>query len=191
MFSGLENAESVIKKPCYHFDFKAEIENYGLKQGNKINFTSTRLPCYYENFEKMFLHKLKDNQYLVNVPMEGKPMFAMSVDDIGECVLTVFENPNEYKSKILSLAGDHLQISEFSSILSKHLAPNVFIDSGMTAKVFSGLFPGADELAAMFEFYQSGKSIRDIPLTKTVNKNVLSFEEWAVKNKKRLLAGLP
>ncbi len=158
----------ILNKYCYHFDYKAQIEDYGLKQ-SKINFTSTRLPCYFENFGNVFLYKLKENQYLVNVPMEKKQMFGMSPDDIGECVASVFENPQEYKSKIVGLAADNLQISEYAAIMSKHLAPNVFIDSRMTIEKFAGLgFPHAGELAIMFEFFGCGKMERDIALTKKV-----------------------
>ena len=192
VFSGLENVEPLLKKNCYHFDFKAQIEKYGLKQEAKINFTSTRLPCYFENFEKMFLHKLKDNQYLVNIPMEGKPMYTMSVDDIGECVLSVFENPEKYKSKLLNLAAENLNISDYVAIMNKHLAPNVFIDSQMTAEKFASLgFHGAEELGVMFEFFQSGHMKRDIALTKNVNKKLHSFETWILENKNRIISGLP
>lgn len=84
VFSGLENVKTITGKPCYHFDYKAEIENYGIKNGEKIQFTSVRLPAYYENFISFFLHKIKPQEYLVNIPMADKPMFGMSVDDIGE-----------------------------------------------------------------------------------------------------------
>ena len=189
VFSGLENVESVLHKPCYHFDYKAEIENYGLKHHDKINFSSVRLVAYFENFEGSFLHKHQDKEYFVNIPMEGKQMIGVSVDDIGEAVLTVFENPQEYKSKLLGLAGDKLLVSEYIAILSKHLAPIKFIDSHITAQKFGALgFSGAEELSVMFEFFQSGKMQRDLELSKKLNKNVLTFEAWVVKNKTKLLA---
>ena len=191
VLSGLEHVKPVLNKYCYHFDYKAEIEDYGLKKSNVINFTSTRLPCYFENFGDVFLYKLKDNQYLVNVPMHGKPMFGMSPEDIGECVTTIFDNPKEYKSKLVGLAADNLTIGEYTAIMNKHLVPNAFIDSHMTLEKFAGLgFPHAEELAIMFEFFGSGKMERDVALTKKLNKNLLSFEDWVVKNKKNLLAKL-
>ena len=39
-------------------------------------------------------------------------------------------------------------------------------------------FPGAKELAAMFEFYQTGNVIRDIKQTKRVNPRVRTFDKW-------------
>jgi uncharacterized protein YbjT (DUF2867 family) len=191
VFSGLENVESVLHKPCFHFDYKAEIENYGLKHQDKINFSSVRLAAYFENFESSFLHRHKDKEYFVNIPMEGKQMIGVSVGDIGEAVLTVFENPQEYKSKLLGLAGDKLLVSEYIAILNKHLAPINFIDSHITAQKFGSLgFPAAEELSVMFEFFQSGKMQRDLEFSKKLNKNVLTFEAWVVKNKTKLLASL-
>jgi len=105
--------------------------------------------------------------------------------------LTVFENPQEYKSKLLGLAGDKLLVSEYIAILNKHLAPIKFIDSHITAQKFGSLgFPAAEELSVMFEFFQSGKMQRDLEFSKKLNKNVLTFEAWVVKNKTKLLASL-
>jgi nucleoside-diphosphate-sugar epimerase len=191
VFSGLENVESILNKPCYHLDFKAEIENYGLKNSGKLNFTSVRLPAYFENFHQGMIHKLKPNQYLVNAPMDDKPMFGMSVDDIGEVVLSVLQNPQEYKSKLIGLASEKLKISEYVSILNKHLGPNQFIDSKMTTEKFGGLgFPGAEDLAVMFEYFQTGKMQRDINFTKKLNSNLLGFESWVIKNKQNILEKL-
>jgi uncharacterized protein YbjT (DUF2867 family) len=44
VFSGLENAKSVINKPVYHFDEKAAVDEYGLKQSDKIKYSSIHLP---------------------------------------------------------------------------------------------------------------------------------------------------
>lgn len=80
-------------------------------------------------------------------------------------------------------------MSEYIGILNKHLAPNKFIDSQITAQKYGVLgFPGAEELSIMFEFFQSGKMNRDLVLSKKLNKNLLTFEAWAVKNKTKLLA---
>lgn len=39
-------------------------------------------------------------------------------------------------------------------------------------------FPGAQELAAMFEFYQKAQIVRDIRLTKRLNPEYKTFEKW-------------
>jgi uncharacterized protein YbjT (DUF2867 family) len=189
IFSGLEHVESILNKPCIHFDYKFEIENYALKKSDKINFTSVRLPAYFENFGLNILTvKSKENEFLVNAPLEGKPMFGMCVDDTGDCVLTIFENPQEYKSNLIGLSGDFLKISDYVAIMNKNLAPNKFIDANITANDYGNLpYPGSKDRAVLFEFYQTGKMVRDINLSKKLNKNLLNFESWVVKNKQNLL----
>jgi uncharacterized protein YbjT (DUF2867 family) len=44
VFSGLENASRVINKSVYHFDEKAVVDEYGLKQADKINYSSIHMP---------------------------------------------------------------------------------------------------------------------------------------------------
>lgn len=39
-------------------------------------------------------------------------------------------------------------------------------------------FPGAHELAAMFEFYQKSLIVRDIKVTKRLNPNLRTFDKW-------------
>lgn len=88
------------------------------------------------------------------------------------------------------MSGDKLTATEYIGIMNKHLTPIKFIDSKLSLKQFGGLFQGAEELANMFEYYQTGKMERDISLTKKLNKNLLSFEAWILNNKKSMLDGL-
>lgn len=47
-------------------------------------------------------------------------------------------------------------------------------------------FPGAKDLAAMFEFYQTEQSLRDIKLTKRLNPHAMTFDRWLSDNKDRI-----
>ena len=47
-------------------------------------------------------------------------------------------------------------------------------------------FPGAGDLAVMFDFYQQGKADRDIALTKELDPTTLSFDDWVKENKDAL-----
>ena len=188
VFSGLESTESAIGKPCVHFDYKAEVEKYGLKNSDKITFTSIRMPCYYESIAEMFTKKVKDNEFILKAPMDGKPMYGISaVDDTGECVLSIFENSEVYKSQLIGIAADNLTLSEYAALMTKHLQPNKFSEAKISLKEFADLSPYTKELAIMFEFYSSGKMERNIDLTRKLHKNLLSYEQWLIKNKQSLL----
>ena len=43
-------------------------------------------------------------------------------------------------------------------------------------------FPGADDLAAMFDYYNAHTLVRDVDLTKRLNPNTKSFEEYVKAN---------
>ena len=61
----------------------------------------------------------------------------------------------------------------------------------MTATAFAGLgFPGAEELADMFRFYQTGKCDRDVELTRKLNPAILNFHDWVAQNKEAIAANL-
>ena len=57
----------------------------------------------------------------------------------------------------------------------------------MTVDQFAKLgFPGADDLAAMFDFLQQGKAVRDVALTKELDPTTPSFDDWVKENKDAL-----
>jgi hypothetical protein len=189
IFSGLEACEPVIKRPCAHFDFKTKVEDYALKLKDKIIFTSVRMPCYYESI-KMFLKKNEDGSYVLNMPMENKKMFSMCIEDCGDCVSSIFQNSEKFKSKLVGLSAENLTQTEYLDIINKHLAPIIVKDGKLTLKQFLEInkFPAAQDYVDMFEFYQSQKMERDIELTKSLNKNLLSFDSWLKNNKEFFLA---
>jgi uncharacterized protein YbjT (DUF2867 family) len=75
VFSGLDNVSSVTGKTCTHFDNKEKIEQHGMKLSDKINFTSIRLPAYYQVLSHM-VRKTNLNEFLITLPMSDKPMYC-------------------------------------------------------------------------------------------------------------------
>ena len=140
------------------------------------------MPFFFESF-KIFLHKLEENKFLFNLPMNNVPMYSMSVEDIGECVTSNFNNPTEYKlNTIVDVSAEMLTQSEYMALMNKSLEPKVFVDGQMTVEKFATFgFSGIEDLTAMFVYYQTNK--KENELTKTLNKNLMSFSDWLVKNK--------
>ena len=68
------------------------------KAGSMI-WNSVRMPGYFNNFlTAMQPKKLDDGSYVLAVPMEGKPMYAMDVGDLGGCVASkiTFSYPDPF-----------------------------------------------------------------------------------------------
>jgi hypothetical protein len=69
-----------------HFDSKARVEDYMMEKAGSMIWNSVRMPAYFNNFLTVPPRKLDDESYIVASPMEGKPMYAMDVGDLGGCV---------------------------------------------------------------------------------------------------------
>ncbi|XP_051878438.1 nmrA-like family domain-containing protein 1 [Pristis pectinata] len=183
VFSGLENVKKLTngKLDVPHFDGKGEIEDYFRELGAPM--TSVRMPDYFENFlDTLKPVKSGKDCYVLDIPMEGIPLDGMSVRDLGGVVLAILKNPEEHIGKEIGLSTDKLTIEEYAAIMSKHTGKTIK-DSKIPVEDYTKLnFPGAQELAKMFQFYMKQPD-RNKDLTLKLNPNAKSFDEWMSENK--------
>ncbi|CAB4024724.1 Hypothetical predicted protein [Paramuricea clavata] len=167
-----------------HFDSKTRVEDYMMEKAGSMIWNSVRMPAYFNNFLTLAKpNKMDDGSYVLAVPMEGKPMYLMDVEDLGGCTASIFNEPENYGGKIIGVATECITIGEFCDVLNKVLAPRVFKDAKQTADQMAKLgFPGAEEMASMFRLYQKGIE-RDINLTKKLNPKAKSWKEFVVSHK--------
>ncbi|XP_069075358.1 nmrA-like family domain-containing protein 1 [Pleurodeles waltl] len=209
VYSGLENVSAVTggKLQVLHFDGKGEVEQYFWDQG--VPMTSVRIPFYYENFltimkplkapvsdhytswvcgarspdSSVYLVFLSLTLSLPMFPMGDIPMDGISVADIGPAVARLFESPQGFLGKPVGLTAQRLTVKQYAEVLSKHMGKTV-MESKITPDMYEKLgFPGAKELADMFR-YKWMKPYRDIELTRQLNPNVRSFDQFLSENKK-------
>ncbi|XP_078083848.1 nmrA-like family domain-containing protein 1, partial [Mustelus asterias] len=183
VFSGLENVRKLTngKLDVPHFDGKGQIEDYFRELGAPM--TSVRMPDYFENFLDV-LRPVKSDKgyYVLDIPMGGVPMDGMSVKDLGGVVLAILKSPENFIGKEIGLSTDKLTIEEYADVMSRHTG-KIIRDSKMSIKDFEELnFPGAQELAKMFQFYMNQPD-RNKDLTLMLNPEAQSFEEWMSRNK--------
>ena len=183
VYSGLPEAKDIVHHPVPHFDGKAAVERYLDEIG--LPNTSVRYTCYHENFTSYFKAQLQaDGTYSITLPMDG-PLHSISVEDGGPVVAAVFKNPGEFIGRKFGITGDYKTVGEYAAVISKVTGKTVKYNQ-VPVEVFATFpFPGADELAYMFDFYKKA-SFQDQALTKKLNPNVLSIEEWAQRNKDKL-----
>ena len=141
------------------------------------------------NFITMLIlqsEKNDDGTYTLILPAK-KAMHAVSVEDTGPAVAAIFDKPEEYIGKKIGLSGGKLILSEYVAIIGKVTGKTVTYNE-VPYEVFAKFpFPGADDLALMFEVFDSGKFDRNIEKTRELNPSTLSFQQWAEKNKDKLL----
>ena len=181
VFSGLDPVKEITGKDCPHFDSKAAIEKYLDESG--IPNTSVRYPAYFDNFLEPFLvQKQEDGTLLWTVCMKG-PMDGIAVEDAGPAVASIFANHEEFLGKKIGLSSEKITPEQYMDILSKVLG-KTFNYQYVPVEVFEKFpFPSADDIAAMFDFYERGNPDRDIALTKRLNPKARDFETWARDNK--------
>ncbi|KAL3848408.1 hypothetical protein ACJMK2_019266 [Sinanodonta woodiana] len=188
VFSGLDNTEgSGAAGPVDHFDGKAKIEDYIEQIG--IPYTSTRICFYNENFLNSPPRKIGENKYAISLPMGDKPLYMMAVNDVGPWVVEILKDPANYKGKKLHLAGDKLTLDQVCATFSKHLTPKQFQYVPMSVEDFAKMpFPGAEEMANMFHFYQlKADNLRDVALTRKLYSKTQTFDAWVQENKEKLI----
>ena len=181
VYSGSELVKDITGVDCAYFDSKGAIEKYLDEIG--IPNTSVRYSSYFDNFLKPFLvQKQDDGTCLWTVCMKG-PMDGVSVEDAGPAVASVFANREEFLGKKIGLSSDKIPPEQYMDIMSKVLG-KTFKYQYVPVEVYEKFpFPNADDLAAMFDFYERGNPDRDIALTRRLNPKARDFETWVRDNK--------
>lgn len=188
VFSSLENVKRLTggKLVVEHFDRKGEVEEYFWSIG--VPMTSIHLAAYFENFLTLWKPKKASDgdYYTVALPMGDIPMDGISVADIGAVVSRIFDSPEEFLGKAMGLSAEALTVQQYADVLSKILGKDIR-DAKITPEAYEKLgFPGAEEMANMFRFYQM-KPARDVKLTHRLNPEVKSFSQFVSENKEALM----
>ena len=170
-----------------HFDLKAEHEEYARSLG--IPSTFVHMPFYYENF-LYFLppRPVGDGTFQFGFPQGDTPLSAMSVGDVGGIVARVFEEPDRYIGQVLKLAGDELPPAAYAEVMSRRAGAPIRY-AYVPRETFAALgFPGAADLADMFEFYRLHipSRARDIERWRALTPELQTFETWAERNEPAL-----
>ena len=187
VYSALDAVKEKIGTLCPHYDSKAVVDKYLDEIG--VPKTSVRYPFYFDNFITLSPKKQDDGSYVHTSCMDG-PMDAISVADGGPIVAAVFSKPEEFIGKVVSISGDKLTLHEYMAIIGKVTGKTIRYQQ-VAVEVYAKFpFPGADDLAIMFDFFARGPPTYDLAITRKINSKTLRFEEWAEKNKEKLAASL-
>lgn len=174
-----------------HCDLKAELEEY--TKSLKIPATFMRIAFYYENFLSFFpLQKDENDNFFFGFPQGDTKLSIVTVEDMGGVVAPVFNHPEEYIGRVLGVVGEDLGCDEYAAILSKVLKQNVYYKY-IPRDVYAGFgFPGAEELANMFEVQRLYIKERHLDLIESygLNPSMQRFEKWLEKNKEKFEANI-
>jgi uncharacterized protein YbjT (DUF2867 family) len=191
VFSTLPPAQKLSegKLEVPHFDLKARMEEYA--RSLKLPATYAHVAFYYENFLEFFPPKLQeDGSYLFGFPQGDTPLAAVGVEDVGGVVATIFDQPEEFRDQTVGIVGDDLPCSTYAEIMSRVLGKKILYRY-IPLEVFAKLgFPGAEDLANMFEYNRLFIPTRqaDLEQSLALYPEIQRFEPWVKANKNRFAA---
>ena len=170
------------------YDIKAAVEQYSRRQG--MLATYLQMGFYYENFFTQFpLQKDNRGEFYFGFPQGDTPLAAVSVEDVGGIVASVFDHPAEYIGRTICAVGDDLTSEQYAAVMSEVLQRTVYYQYIERNEYAAYNFPGAEELANMFEvqrlFIPSRQA--DLEESRKLNPSMQSFPEWVSRNKFRFM----
>ena len=193
IFSTLPNCKKITKGAIEvpHLDMKAQIEEHAREL--KLPATFVNVAFYFENFLTFFPPQKQANGVLsFGFPQGDTPLAGVAVEDTGGVVAAIFDRPNEFRGKTVGVVGDDLTGSKYAEIMARVLGQTVVYNYIPRDAYAAFGFPGAKELADMFEFNRLYVPSRqaDVAQSRSLYPGMQSFEAWMRANKEKFQASV-
>lgn len=173
-----------------HFDAKGESNKFFVDSG--VPYTLLLTSFYWDNFINFGMgpQKGEDGQLAITFPMGDKKLPGIAAEDIGKCAYGIFKAGSTYKNKTLGIAGEFLTGEQMAATFTRVLGKKIEYNSVPPDVYRKFDFPGADDLGNMFQFKADFEDYfcgaRDIELSRKLNPELLTFEEWLRNNKDKI-----
>ena len=166
-----------------HFETKARMEEHA--QLRNVPFTFVHVAFYYDNFLNYFPpQRQPDGSYSFGFPLGDAQLGAVAAADIGGVVAKIFESRAEFVNKTVEIIGDELPAQEYAQIMSRVLKRKINYSHVARETYASMGFPGARELADMFDFLRVYTPSRRAHITqcRQLFADMQRFETWLENN---------
>lgn len=173
-----------------HFDGKGEADHFFTDLGLPVTFLLTSF--YWDNFIHFGMgpRPVTGGELALTFPMGDKKLPGIAAEDIGKCALGIFKRPEEFIGKTVGIAGEHLTGEEMAAAFTRALGRPVRYNAVSPEAYRSFGFPGAEDLGNMFQFKRDFNEYfcgaRSLDLSRTLNPELQTFEEWLERNKDRI-----
>lgn len=193
VFSALPSPHRISggELPVPHFDIKAQLEDHVRERG--IPATIIHVASYYENFLSHFLpRRQEDGSFVFGFPQGDAPLAQVSVEDVGGVVAAIFARPEEFRGRTVTIVAEDRPAAEYAAVFTRVLGVPVSYRH-VPREVYASLgFPGAGDLANMFDYNRRFVPSRaaEIEETRRLYPEARAFEPWVAANRERLLAAM-
>jgi uncharacterized protein YbjT (DUF2867 family) len=173
-----------------HFDGKGEADQVFRDAGVPTTFLLTSF--YWDNLIYFGAGPQRgpDGVLAISYPMGDKKLPGIWVEDIGKCAFGIFRRGGEFINKTVGIAGEHLTGEQMASGLTKALGQTVRYNAVAPEVYRSFGFPGADDLANMYQFNRDFNDYfcgaRNLGFTRSLNPELKTFEQWLAQHKDQI-----
>lgn len=190
VFSALENVTRITGgriTTVAHFDGKGRIADYIRSLG--LRSVHVLVASYYENFFSFFKPQRQSDGAAVFAACDmGDAAYnGVSVAELGSFVRPIFDRFDEFVGRDIPIVADTISLKDTVATIADVCGkPIVF--APMPYASFAALpFPGAADLAGMFQFYAEGPCDRTSTAALSLHPTALTTRDWATAHRKQLL----
>jgi uncharacterized protein YbjT (DUF2867 family) len=175
-----------------HFDAKGEADRRFVELGVPTTFLNTTF--YWDNLIHFGLgpKRAEDGVLDLVLPMGDKRLAGIAAEDIGRAAYGILRAGDAHVGRTVGVAGGFLTGAEMAAQLGAALGEPVrHVD--VPVEVYRGFgFPGADDLANMFWYYQTFEeefcAARPLDAVRALNPQLQSFEAWLARHASEIAA---
>jgi uncharacterized protein YbjT (DUF2867 family) len=169
-----------------HMDAKGEANEFFRTAGVPTTYLYTSF--YWDNMISFGMGPARDENgtLAITLPIAAAKLPSIAAGDIGACAYGIFREGSRWIGRSVGIAGDHLSGADLAAGLTDALGEEVHYNAVTPAAYSAFGFPGADELANMFqfnaEFADEYCATRDLATSRRLNPNLASFNRWLEQN---------
>jgi len=169
-----------------HYDGKGEANELFRQAGVPTTYLYTSF--YWDNMISFGMGPVRDENGVLTItlPLADAKLPSIAAADIGACAYGIFREGEPWIGRSVGIAGGHLTGGEMAAGLSQALGQEVRYHA-VTPAAYGALgFPGADDLANMFQFNTAFepeyRARRDLQTSRRLCPNLASYEQWLAQN---------
>ncbi|HET6865304.1 MAG TPA: NmrA/HSCARG family protein [Solirubrobacteraceae bacterium] len=173
-----------------HMDAKGEANELFREAGVPTTYLHTSF--YWDNMITFGMGPARDEdgRLALTLPIADAKLPSMAASDIGACAYGIFREGGRWIGRNVGVAGGHLSGDELAAGLTTALGEPVYYNAVSPAAYGAFGFPGAGELASMFqfkvEFEEAFRGARDLETSRRLNPGLTSYESWLEENADRM-----
>jgi uncharacterized protein YbjT (DUF2867 family) len=165
-----------------HFDAKGEADRFFIDRG--LPLTRLVTSFYWDNLIHFGMQPKRDagGQLSFVLPMDQAPLPGIAAADIGPCAAALFRAGEAAIGRSVGIAGEHLNGAQMAAALAQALGEPVQHLAMAPADYARLGFPGADDLANMFQFKREFNAAfcaaRPVAATRALHPGLQGFGDW-------------